>query len=69
MPRRPCELQDKEAGLPDVEDVEAILPSNHPGEKLATVVPDAEDLAVDHHTGAALIELPRLMMEFPSAGM
>ena len=42
-------MQDKEAGPPHMEDVEAVLPSNHPDEKLATVVPDAEDPVVDHH--------------------
>src|SRR6185369_12117025 len=55
----PASCKTKRLAHPDVEDVEAVLPSNHPGEKLATVVPDAEDPAVDHHAGAALIELPK----------
>ena len=46
----PASCKTKRLGHPYVEDVEAVLPSNHAGEKLATMVPDAEDPAVDHHT-------------------
>jgi len=45
----PASYKTKRLGHPDVEDVETVLPSNHPSEKLATMVPDAEDPTVDHH--------------------
>ena len=46
----PASCKTKRLGHPDVEDVEAVLSSNHPSEKLATMVPDVEDPAIDHHT-------------------
>ena len=45
----PASCKTKRLGHPNVEDVAVVLPSNHPSEKLATMVPDAEDPAVDYH--------------------
>ena len=54
----PASCKTKRLGHPYVEDVEAVLPSNHPSEKLSITTRDLLSSSC-----------PRLMMEFRSARM
>ena len=65
----PASCKTKRLGHPYVEDVEVVLLSNHPGEKLTTMVQMRKTpLSITTHELLSS-SCPRLMMEFRSAGM